>query len=63
MRIRRIRKILKTGKVEEETVFGITSLPATKADLDKLAQYVRGHWSIENSLHYVRDFSFDEDRS
>ena len=23
----------------------------------------RGHWSIENSLHYVRDVTFDEDRS
>jgi len=63
MQIRRTRTILKTGKVEEETVFGITSLPAAKADPCKLAQYVRGHWSIENSLHYVRDFTFDEDRS
>jgi predicted transposase YbfD/YdcC len=24
---------------------------------------IRGHWSIENSLHYVLDVSFDEDRS
>jgi hypothetical protein len=23
----------------------------------------RGHWSIENRLHYVRDVTFDEDRS
>jgi hypothetical protein len=23
----------------------------------------RGHWSIENSLHYVRDVTFDEDRA
>jgi predicted transposase YbfD/YdcC len=63
VQIRRTRTILKTGKVEEESVFGITSLSTTKADPNKLAQYIRGHWSIENSLHYVRDFTFDEDRS
>lgn len=63
MLIQRTRTIIKTGKVETETVYGITSLSTIKADPPKLAQYVRGHWSIENSLHYVRDFSFDEDRS
>ncbi len=29
----------------------------------RLLQLVRNHWSIENRLHYVRDFTFDEDRS
>jgi predicted transposase YbfD/YdcC len=24
---------------------------------------IRGHWSIENSLHWVRDETFGEDRS
>jgi len=24
---------------------------------------IRGHWSIENSSHYVRDVAFGEDRS
>jgi hypothetical protein len=32
--------------------------------LDKWAHYrIRNHWSIENSLHYVKDVTFDEDRS
>jgi hypothetical protein len=29
----------------------------------RLADYLRGHWSIENGLHYVRDTTFAEDAS
>lgn len=32
-------------------------------DAQEFASYVRGHWSIENSLHYVLDVFFDEDLS
>jgi predicted transposase YbfD/YdcC len=44
------------------TVYAITSLPAVQADPVLLARWLRGHWSIE-ALHWVRDVSFDEDRS
>jgi predicted transposase YbfD/YdcC len=27
------------------------------------AQGIRGHWGIENRLHWVKDVVFDEDRS
>jgi hypothetical protein len=44
------------------TVYAITSLTALQADATLLARWLRGHWAIE-ALHWVRDVSFDEDRS
>jgi hypothetical protein len=29
----------------------------------QLAAWIRGHWSIENAVHWVRDVTYDEDRS
>ncbi len=46
-----------------EISYGITSLPPDRADAHTLLTYFRGHWGIENTLHYVRDVTFDEDRS
>ena len=43
-----------------ETSFFITSLaPKVRA----LANHIRGHWSIENSQHYILDVTFAEDSS
>ena len=61
-RIERERRTVKTGKVEHETVHGLTSLPPEQATADLVLALVRGHWSIENRLHHVRDVSYDEDR-
>ncbi|MEI7695724.1 MAG: ISAs1 family transposase [Chlorobium sp.] len=63
MRIERITEILKSGKQRHEVVYGITSLTPEQASPERLLDLNRGHWSIENSLHYVRDTTFDEDRS
>ena len=41
----------------------ITSLDAEQAGTEQLAGYIRGHWQIENRLHWVRDVTYDEDRS
>ena len=41
----------------------ITSLTSRRADPARIAVHVRGHWGIENKLHWVRDLDFDEDRS
>ncbi len=54
---------LKSGKTSHETVYGITSLTPDRADAARLLRLNRGHWSIENRSHYVRDFTYDEDRS
>lgn len=45
-----------------ETSYYITSVPASRAGAKKLAGHVRGHWGIENKVHWVRDWTFDEDR-
>jgi Transposase DDE domain len=62
-RLTRERQQVKTGKREEETVYGITSLPEQEAGPRKLLRYARGHWRIENQSHHVRDVTYDEDRS
>lgn len=46
-----------------ETVYGITSLSAQQANPADVLAYNRGHWQIENREHYVRDRTYDEDRS
>jgi hypothetical protein len=54
---------LHTGEVRRERVYAVTSLPPEQADAHLLLRVWRGHWSIENRLHWVRDVGFSEDRS
>ena len=61
--IERSREHLKSGKIHTEVAYLITSLSPQKAGPEKLLSISRGHWSIENRSHYVRDVTFDEDRS
>ena len=62
MRIEREREIVKTGKRSVEVTWSLTSLDAERAGPEELLALVRNHWHIENRLHYVRDFTYDEDR-
>ena len=51
----------KVGKKEptSETRFYITSL----TDIDRVSEAIRGHWGIENCLHWVLDTAFNEDNA
>lgn len=53
----------KTGKHSREIAYGITSRTPEQADPRRVLASNRGHWSIENSCHYIIDWNYDEDRS
>lgn len=61
-RLLRERIDCKNGQRTTETVYGITSLTPKEATPAQLLGLNRGHWSIENKSHYVRDMAYDEDR-
>ena len=61
-RIERQVTVSKTGRTRTEQIFCITDLTPEQADPGQLLALNRGHWSIENRLHWVRDVTFDEDR-
>jgi predicted transposase YbfD/YdcC len=53
----------KTKAKHQETVYAISSLTVTDASPQQLASWLRGHWAIENRLHWVRDVTYAEDHS
>ena len=61
IQITRRRKL--NGKWSRETCYAVTSLTLTQATCTQLAAIIRGHWGIEDRLHWVRDLDWDEDRS
>jgi len=52
---------LSSGEIHTERVYGLTSLTATDLNLNCVLERWRGHWSIENREHWVRDVVFAED--
>jgi hypothetical protein len=58
-----VRRRTVMGKRPAQTCYAVTSLTVTQATCAQLAAIIRGHWGIEDRLHWVRDMNFDEDRS
>ncbi len=52
----------KTGKLSKDIAYGITSRQREEADAERILKINRGHWTIENSCHYILDWNYDEDR-
>jgi hypothetical protein len=42
-------------------VFAVTDPDAHQVSSAELAAHARGHWTVENRVHYVRDVTFEED--
>jgi predicted transposase YbfD/YdcC len=60
---RRSRPASGRGRWHTETVYAITDLRPHQARPAELAYWIRGHWQIENALHWVRDVIYAEDHS
>lgn len=57
------RTTWRNGQSHLEIEYAITSVPRSRAPAAQLLAWWRGHWGIENKLHYVRDVTFGEDAS
>ncbi len=55
------RTVTRKGKMTARVVYLITS--DRDADPPPWRPWARGHWEIENRLHWVRDVTYQEDKS
>ena len=64
--VRQVCRIVRTrvckGETACEVQYAITSVDRGRADAATLMKWWRGHWRIENQVHWVRDETFGEDR-
>jgi predicted transposase YbfD/YdcC len=60
VKIESTRHQVLSGKTTNEIRYYISSLDANAGRFNEL---IRGHWVIENSLHWTLDMTFSEDRS
>jgi Transposase DDE domain len=55
------RTTVRSGQTTLEVQYAVTSVPPDQADAAALLRHWRGHWGIENRLHWVRDVAYRED--
>ena len=60
---RMVRTTTRRGETTTEVAYAISSVNCEQADAAQMLQWWRGHWGIENRVHWVRDETFGEDRS
>jgi hypothetical protein len=53
----------KTGQVQQQVVYGLTSLSREEIAPPQLLTLIRSYWGIENGLHYRRDVTLHEDHT
>lgn len=63
LRLQRTITDKKTGEQSVEIAYALSSLDLMQASAADLLQLWRGHWQIENRLHYVKDVTMGEDAS
>ena len=59
----RTRRPFARSRVSRETIYAVSDLTYDDTTAAELADAIRGHWSIENRLHWIRDVTFAEDHS
>ncbi|GAC1387215.1 MAG: hypothetical protein NVSMB33_16750 [Ktedonobacteraceae bacterium] len=60
-RLERTTRLLKSGHVRQQIVYGISNLSVSDAPPERMLQLSREHWGIENRLHWRRDVTLGED--
>src|SRR5262249_13771520 len=60
-RLQRTPTLLKSGKVREQTAYGISNLPLSVAPAMRILELNRAHLAIENRFHWRRDVTLGED--
>jgi predicted transposase YbfD/YdcC len=61
--IERFTELIKKDTNRGEIAYGITNMPKELFSPEDILHYNRNHWGIENKSHYVRDVTFNEDKS
>ncbi len=60
--VHRTRENKKSGVISEETSYYVATFAPDQLNAAQAQALVRGHWTVENRLHHVKDRTMQEDR-